>query len=405
MKFLLFSLITSLFLCFQSSLASIKEYKLNNIRVIICDDFFLPIAKVGVFYSVGLNQLKNICEAEIIEKIFFSETSKKSAKKLGTDVVFRIYDDFSEASAIVSNEQIPNIIKIILDNKNELSDFSLLKNKIKIKHKLSDYFQINFVNNEIYARIDPKYIFNESTLNYIAESDLKNSLNKYEKTHLNIIICGKLDEKQLIKKLHLQRSSPEDVNTYIANSSNAITSLNFSEQTVEARSKFLGRSLYYMYQTKNPDLKKKQNAIFAILSHEIFNYFKKYSLLIDNFLLTNLAKYDLFLLGFKLKADVSKKSFEINLKNFFSYIQKTKFSHKKLELISKLKKFSEINVGEDIHAKYQIIKNRYILPSKTQNPTSEEILNISSDDIRNFMEQVITNNFVAKISTQYKTEN
>ena len=59
-------ILISLFLCFQSLVASVQEYKLNDTLVIICDDFFLPIAKIGVFYHVGLNQLRNVCEADII---------------------------------------------------------------------------------------------------------------------------------------------------------------------------------------------------------------------------------------------------------------------------------------------------------------------------------------------------
>ncbi len=393
-----------LFLCFQALFASIQEYKLEDARVIICDDFFLPIAKVGVFYPVGLNQLKNISEAEVIGKTFLSETSKKSAGNLGTDIDFGIHDNFSEISAIVANEQIPDIIKIILNNKTDVTDLPLIKNKIKLEYKLSDYFETDFVDNEIYSKVDSKYIFNESILDNITENDLKNSLNKYKKTHLNIIICGKFDTKKLVEKLHLEPLSPSDLESVNTNQ-NEVASQNFSEQIIEARSKFLGRSLYYMHKIPFPELREKQSAISTILSHEMFNYFKKYSQLADNFFITNFEKPDFILLGFTPKSDISKKSFEISLKSFFSYLKKINFSHEKLESVSKLQKFSEINMDEDISTKYRIIKDRYITHSQSKDDTSKEILTVSPDDIRNFIEQVIENNLITKISTQYKTEN
>ena len=397
-------ILISSFLCFQTLFASIQEYELNDTRVIICDDFFFPIAKVGVFYSVGLNQLQNICEAEIIEKTFLSESSKRSAKELGIDIVFGIHDKFSEVSAIVSNKQIPEVIKIILDNKTDITDLLLIKNQIKMRHKLSDYFETNPVDNEIYAKINPKYVFNESILNNITENDIKNSLNKYKKSYLNIIIYGRFDTKRLVEELRLRPLSPSeimDINT----APSTDTFPDFSEQNIDARSKFLGRSLYYMYKAPVSEFREKRRAIFSILGYEIFNYFKRYSQLISNFFITNLMKPDFVLLGFTPRRDVSKKSFEVSLKSFFSYLKKINFSHEKLESISRLEKFSEIDNDEDISAKYQIIKNRYILKSQSKNDTSKEILNISSDDIRNFVEQVIENNLVAKISTQYKTEN
>jgi len=118
-----------------------------------------------------------------------------------------------------------------------------------------------------------------------------------------------------------------------------------------------------------------------------------------------LMKPDFVLIGFTPKRDISKKSFETSLKSFFSYLKKTNLSPEKLESISKLEKFSEIDADENLSAKYQIIKNRYILQLQSKNDISKEILNVSQDDIRNFIEQVIENNLVAKISTQYKAEN
>jgi len=404
MRLLLLSLLASLFLCFENSSASTQEYRLNDMRVIVCDDFFLPIAKVGVFYPVGLNQLKNICEAEIIEETFLSKATKRSAKKLGTNIDFSIHDNFSEVSAIIPNKQIPEIIKIILDNKIDLTDFLLVKKQIRTRHKLSDYFDANLVDNEVYAKIDSKYIFNESTLNNITENDLKNSLNKYGKTHIDIIICGNFDLKQLVEKLCLKPAPPgetSEINTQL----NTVASRDFREHVIETRSKFFGRSLYYIYRINSSELRKKLNAISAILSYEIFNYFKKYSQLIDNFFITNLMKPDFVLIGFTPKRDISKKSFETSLKSFFSYLKKTNLSPEKLESISKLEKFSEIDADENLSAKYQIIKNRYILQLQSKNDISKEILNVSQDDIRNFIEQVIENNLVAKISTQYKAEN
>ncbi len=400
MKFFSFSLMVSLLFCFQNMSASTREYKLNDMRVIICDDFFLPVAKVGVIYSVGLNRLKNICEAEMIEKIFLSKASKKSAKKLGTDIDFSVHDNFSEASAIVSNKQILDIIKIMLENKPDTKNLQQIKDQIKINHKLADYFETNLIGNEIYAGIDSRYIFNESISNNINENNLKNSLDKYEKNNMDIIIiCGKSETKQLVEKLRLKQSPSSETNI------NTCATYDFPKRTIESRSKFFGRSLYYIYQIDSFEFSQKRDTIFSILGHEMFDHLKKYSQLIDNFFITNLIKPNLFMIGFRLKEDVSKKSFESGLKNFFSRLKKTKFAQEKSELISKLEKFSEIDTNEDINAKYQMIRNQYALHSQTKKNISDEILKISSEDIKNFIEQVLENGSVAKISTQYKAEN
>lgn len=399
MRFLLFLS----FFCFQNLLASVQEYKQNDTRVIICDDFFLPIAKVGVIYPVGMSQLKNICEVAVLEEIFLSQASKISAKNLGANIDFNIHDNFSEVSAVVSNEKVFDILKIMLNNKPNITNLRHVKDRIKIRHKLSDYFETNLVNNEIYARIDSRYIFSDSILNDLTKNDIENTLSKYKNSSVDIVICGKLDVKQLVEKFNLKeaRSSYENVDQKIPDA----VICNFPKRTIETKSKFFGRSLRYMYQITSPEFRKKQDIIFPVLNYEIFNYLKKYTQLIDNCFITTSLKSNLFLIGFRLRRDVSQKSFESNFKNFFSHLKKTTFSSEKLKEIAKLEKFSEINMDEDIYAKYLTVRNKYILRSQSQKDTSEEILKISHDTVKNFVERVLENNFVAKISTQYEVGN
>ena len=52
-----------------------------------------------------------------------------------------------------------------------------------------------------------------------------------------------------------------------------------------------------------------------------------------------------------------------------------------------------------------MIRNQYILHSQIKKNVSDEILKTSSSDVKNFVEQVLENGFVAKISTQHKAEN
>ncbi len=401
MKCFLLSLFAYLFLYFQGTVASVEEYQKNNVRVIICDDFILPITKVGVFYSVGSNLLKNICEAKVIEKIFLSEESKTAAKKLGTDISFSVHDNFSEVSTVVSNEQILDVIKIILENKPDVESLPLIKTKIKIKFKLSDYFETNLITNEIYAKTNPIGIFNESILDNLTIPYIKNSLNKYAEAHTDIIICGKFNKQYLVEKLNLKPSFPTDINVDNTNQLNTVV----SKLNVEARSKFLGRSLYYMYGVSTEELLKKQRIILSILNYRLFTYLKKYSQLLGDFFITDFVKPNFILLGFTLKRDISQKFFESSLKNLFSHLKNTEFSFNELQLISKLEKFSETNVNEDINMKYNLLKEQYIFHSQPKGHISEEILGITSQDIKNFIEQVMENNFVAKISTQYKAEN
>ena len=383
-----------LFLCFQTLFASIQEYKLNDTPVIVCDDFFLPIAKVGVFYSVGLNHFKNICEAKIIREKFLNKKSKMTAKNLGIQTDFDVYDDFSEISATVSNNQIADILKIISDNEFDVENLELTKDKLRITHKLSEYFETNITKNEIYAMINSKRIFNQSIFDQLTKNDLKNYFDLFKKSPKIIVICGKLDLEKLAEELALKKSS--------FNKKNTTQSAGFVRKNIEIRSKFLGRSLCYVYQ--NPNITKNRDAVLAVIDNEMFDYFKKYSQIVDSYYFTNLSQPNFLMLGVRVRRDVSKKSFESALKGFFDYLKRANFSKEKLESISKTEKFSEIDADENIHAKYQKIVNQYVFCTRSLENLSAEILKISSEDIKNFAEEVFENNVIARISTQYRAE-
>jgi hypothetical protein len=387
-------IIILLFLCFQTLFASIQEYELDDARVIVCDDFFLPVAKVGVFYSVGLNQLKNICEAEIIQEKFLSKKSKTAAKNLGIQMNFDMYDNFSEVSATVSSDQIADILKIISSNELDTENLKLTKEKIEISHKLSEYFQTDILNNEIYATINSKHIFNSSILDKFTEDDLKNIFGIYKKSPKTIVICGKLNLEKLIEELSLKKSS--------FNSKRTVQPIDFIQKNIEIRSKFSGRSLYYIY--KHPDVMKNRDAILLVIGNEMFDYLKKHSQIVDSYSFTNLSLPNFFMLKVRVRRDVSKKSFESALNGFFDHLKRTNFSKEKLESISKTENFGEIDENEDIHAKYRKIVNQYIFCSQSLENLSERIVKISSEDIKNFVEEVFEGGVVAKISTQYKAE-
>lgn len=389
-------ILISLFLCFQTVFASIQEYNWNDTRVIVCNDFFLPVAKVGVFYSAGLNQLKNICESAIVSQKFLSKKTKIAAKNLGIQISVSIYDDLSQISATVSNDQVTDILKIILNNEFNTENLELTKDRIRISHKLSDYFGANITDNQIFSIVNAKNIFNLSILDQFTENDLKNIWNIYQKAPKTIVICGQLDLEKLNKELSLKKSSFERERTF--------QNTDIQKKNTELRSKFLGRSLYYIYQIKNSDIIKNQDAILAVISKEMFDYFKKYSQIIDGYHLTNLSQPNFLMLGIRVRRDVSKKFFESNLQTFFSRLKRKNFSKEKLEQISRAEKFAEIDANENIHAKYQNIVNRYIFCTQSSEKISYKVLKISSDDIKNFVEQVFENNLVSRISTQYKAE-
>ena len=386
--------IISLFLCFQTLFASVQEYKLNDMRVIVCDDFFLPVAKVGVFYSVGLNHLKNICEAEIIQEKFLSKKSKTSAKNLGIHLEFDIYDDFSEISAVVSNDQIKDVLKIISDNEFDTENLKLTRDKLRITYKLSEYFGTDIADDEIYSTINSKRVFNQSIFDEFTENDLKNSFDLYRKSSKTVVICGKFDLEKLTEDLSLKKSSFDKKRT--------AQLVEFIRKDIKIRSKFLGRFLCYVYQ--NSDVIKNRDAILSVIGNEMFDYFKKYSQIIDSYHFTNLSPSNFFMLGIRVRRDVSQKSFENALKGFFDYLKRTNFSKEELESISKTEKFSEIDDDENIHAKYQKVVNRYVFYTQSEENLSEEILKISSEDIKSFVEEILENSIVARISTQYKAE-
>lgn len=387
-------IIISLLLCFQTLFASIQEYELNDARVIVCDDFFLPVAKVGVFYSVGLSQLKNICEAEIIREKFLSKKSKIAAKSLGIQMNFDMYDDFSEVSATVSSDQIADILKIISNNELDTENLKITKEKIEISHKLSEYFQTNILNNEIYATINSKHIFNQSIFDKFTENDLKNSFDIYQKSPKTIVVCGKLNLEKLIEELSLKKSCFDSKRT--------AQPIDFIQKNIEIRSKFSGRSLYYIY--KSPDVMKNRDAILSVIGNEMFDYFKKHAQIIDSYHFANLSPSNFFMLKVRVRQDISKKSFESALNGFFDHLKRTNFSKEKLESISKTESFEEIDENENIHAKYRKIVNQYVFCSRSLENLSEEILKISSENIKNFVKDVFEGSVVAKISTQYKAE-
>lgn len=389
-------ILISLFLCFQSLTASVQEYKLNDIRVIVCDDFFLPVAKVGVFYPVGLNHLQNICEAAVIRETFLNKNTKIAAKNLGIQFGISVYDDFSEISATLSNDQVVNIIKIILANELDTKNLQLTKDKLKISHKLSEYFGTDITENQIFSLIDRKLIFNASILDKFTETDLKHIFNIYKKAPKTILICGQLDIENLQKELHLKKASFEK--------ENILQPCDFTKSNINVRSKFLERSLYYIYQIRNPDIIRDQAALLAIISSEMFDYFKKYSQIIDAYDFTNLSRPNFLIFRVNVRKDVSKKFFESNLESFFKHLKRKNISKEKLESISKTERFTEIDVDENIHAKYRQLVNQYIFCTESPEKLSEEILKISCDDIKNFVEQVFESNIIARISTQHKTE-
>lgn len=388
MKFILLSLL----LCVQSVAASVHEYTFRNNRIIICDDYFLPIAKVGIIYPIGLSHLKNISEAEILKEIFLSENSKLAAQRLGTEISINIQDTFSEVSAIISINQITNLIKTLLDNKFSIDNLELIKNKIRINYKLSNYFGLDIVNNEIFSYINPKYIFNVSIFENLTKDDLQKTLEKYENSRISIIICGKVSYQQLIHQLDLKKAP-------LLKTSNKNQIVDVPPKTTDIRSKFLGRSLFYIY--RQDPTKKKQRAILSLLNFELFDYLIKNSQIINAFRISSLYSSNALIFSFSVKKDISLKSFEQSYKSFLSHLKKKSSTEEQLNYISKIESFSEIRNNEDISSKYEQIRDKYILQIPREE-VSKEILTISSEDIKNFVESTLESNFTAKISTQHE---
>lgn len=388
-------IVLSLFLCVQSTVASVNEYASHTARIIVSDDFFLPIAKIGVIYSVGLDQLTNIGEAEILAESFLSENTKLAAKKLGTELSVNIYDKYSEVSAIVSVNQITNLIKTLLNNRFSIDKLELIKGKIRLRHKLSSYYEAGSVSDHIFSIINKKHIFNFSIFENLSEADLQKSLDKYKNAHIDIIICGQVSSQELVQLLDLKKLPPRE---HLTNQ----LIIETPKKDIDIKSKFLSRSLFYLYKQKKQTA--KQNAILAILNYEIFDYFQKHSQIINGFSLSNAYQFNSLLFKFLVRRDVSTKVFEQNYRSFLSYLKNKTFTPERLNHIAKLEALTEIDETENVDIQYNKIKAKYILKIPTT-PNSQEIPKVSSEDIKNFVEQTLENDFFARISTAYKGAN
>lgn len=245
-------LICLLILFIRNSDAKIYQHDFQNgIRLIACDEFFLPVAKLGVIYSVGLNDFDNVCESLIIEEKLLSDDSKKSLQKWGANFSVNVYNDFSEITSVISPEKVADSIKIILENKSDLKNFDLLKSKLLIGNKLKNYFETNSIQNEIYSNINSKKIFNESLLKNLTKEDMENFFKKFDEAHIDIIVCGKVNFKSLVNEIKF-------LSLYPARKKGKIFSDDFKypRKNIEMKGKFFPRSLKFIYKINNEKFSK-----------------------------------------------------------------------------------------------------------------------------------------------------
>lgn len=399
MKFL----ILCLFAVFQVTNAEIHQYKFNNgVRVIILDNFYLPIAKVGVVYHFGLNQLKNKFEKIIVSENFISNLTKRSIKKLGINCDVNIYNHFTEICATVSPEQIIKFIKIILENVPEVRNLEKLKNRIEIEDKLNNYFESNAIRNEVNSGINPKDIFNLTMFRNLTEDECKNVLKNYESSPFDIIICGKTDFKKLIEQVKFLENYPKQ-----ALQENIVSFPEIIKKNVEMRSKFFSRSINFIYQIPFEKIPENYRAMVSVISNAIFDYFCKNSQIITDYsIYENYYAAPFFIdISFRIKRDVSLKMFEQNYKTFWKILKKSDFSVEKLLKIAKIESFLKIDRGESIESVYRMMFEKYILNQKSVDSVSEDIMKITGEDIIKFVEEIIEKNLIFKLVTKYKADN
>lgn len=384
----------------------------NGVNVILCEDFKMPIAIIGIIFDIGEvdNPVGNFAMVQLVADNLVSKELNDQLLLIGADYSINVTDRYTEIFVTLPPRYIKKFFNLISEElKNiKIQNMRAAKNTIALQYKMRSQHFKNAVTDNIFANIylnrkKPGLIFNEHEMKKITESAVKNFFfDHYVDCSLTIIVAGAVGRKKLVKVLHssIGKMPPRK-------SMRALKNITANHKEVMIANKFLNNSLFYIYKIPQEFNTSFLNAFLNIFSYELFTYLQKLQPMLNDFNINTFLnqKDSLLYVTLEPKFNISFNEIINAYEYVISRILTQKFSDDYLEKLSNNIKNRYIIKYNNLYKKYAKLKDAYLSLNGTKNifNTSDQIKNANEDVIKSYTSEIFLNNFIMRITTKHRT--
>lgn len=381
----------------------------NGINVILCEDFKMPVAIVGIIFDIGEvdNPIGNYAMTKLVADNLVSKELNDQLLLIGASYTISVTDRYTEIRFILPPKHLKNFFNFIFDGLRNIKIQNIratrktvaMQEILKASHfhsAISD----NAFSNILLGGKRVELIFNRREMEKIDESAVKNFFfDHYIDCNLTIIVAGAVGRKKLIKVLHSsmgkfpKRKKIRD-----------LKHLSGDYKEVFISNKFLSNSLHYIYKVPKEFNTSFLNAFLFIFNYEMFNYLRKWNYVVDQIGIAEILnqKDSLLCVSLLPRAYIPFEKVQNAYTYVINFMLKQKFSSEYFAKIASLKRLEDIMRYNDLSAKYDCLRNAYLSFKGTRRifDVFEQIKDSNEEVIKSYALEILKNNFIMQIKTQ-----
>lgn len=405
MKKILLSLLTAF--TFSCSAQCVQRSELpNGIDLIAYENNVHQAAVIGIIFDTGgLDVLPNnygalrIILSNILNKSVTSELEKHGISCRGT-----VYKEYSEIVVIAHPKDVTFALQLICK---ELSNFSLkkfdlIKKKIILENKLSEYCYENSLDKQMNAAINIKsqntrYMFNEQALQSLSyDQVMKFYHDVFEKNHLSIIVCGAVNFNELSECVN------KNTATFLPRKKlrrNKCIAMSYKDITVS--NKFLSPSLYYVYNNIYND--ETGDFVVSVFMYQLSDFLVKSNCHSTSSNDCFIKGDNVFAVELNPKVGTSLNKLACLYEVFVNSFVNSPIPHEEIAKITTIINNSNELIQDNLWRIYEGIKTQ-LLSHRVVTNKPFSISQLNEEQIRQYFKEKIQPSLICKITTKHKMD-
>ncbi|MDR0555632.1 MAG: hypothetical protein LBG20_01300 [Holosporaceae bacterium] len=387
----------------KSAETRVKKCVLSNgVNMVLHENFRMPVVIVGMILHTGYFNTPRSKQGitDLIEENFISPITHLQLQELGISCTVHVDGSYTEIFAIMNPKHLKNFFQIIEGNEFAPRNLDILKKHIITKKKLIHSCFLDAISNEITANIGYKTanvdgIFNEKIFSTISEKDLREYFDQHYKTsRISLVVVGAIGYKNLIKVLQSTVCSWSSGESPLGDlCTNTIT------REIKIRSKYVGRTLLYLYKIPWDDL-PQADAFFDLLDLQVFRYLQKAYPVVASYASLNVISNGdcIYQVILRPKSDVSMDELQQKWEILIDRVSRQEMNSEFFETGQQWKRNSQQIMYTDWWLIYQKIKYNLL------NRIETEVEINSSKQFNSLGEKILKNSMILKIDVQNRMD-
>ncbi|MDR2766077.1 MAG: hypothetical protein LBB63_01255 [Holosporaceae bacterium] len=417
-RFLLLALLFSFRVTFGQSPAAengFQEYKLpNGVKVILLENFRLPVALVGIIFDVGSFDAppnKNGVASIVAANIVNGEMHRR-LKSLGVSYGVNPMKEYTEILAQMHPRRLEEFFAVICGNISEISveNLEILKKQMIVDGKLASHQLNHILENVVCANVGAKNaniaggIFNEKSLSSITGDDVKRFFaDRYRDCRLAVVVVGAVDGDTLKK---IMGTTLCKLGRRKETSANVFQNRDFRD--IHIKSKYVDRGVWYFYHIPQRDSAAASEEFLLLLNWRLFDFFLKHDRLIYDYDVRDVMNRGDRLLSVCLRPrmDVPMEKLQMAYDVFVHRLCKVAVSDEYLGKIAKLGYQEEQFARSNLSEVYANVRNALLNGRAADSiwRTEKNIENLKGGRLKSLAEKILGKGLAFKITTRYKSD-